>query len=68
MFQKDGPSFVELMKQALASTERGYDMIAIFGAHRFHHTRRDDAGMSSGALIAQAARPLRDAIHEILSA
>ena len=28
MFQKDGPTFVELMKQALSSTERGYDMIA----------------------------------------
>jgi ubiquinone/menaquinone biosynthesis C-methylase UbiE len=28
MFGKDGPTFGELMKQALASTERGYDMIA----------------------------------------
>jgi len=28
MFHKEGPTFVELMKQALASTERGYDMIA----------------------------------------
>jgi len=28
MFDKDGPTFVELMKQALSSTERGYDMIA----------------------------------------
>lgn len=28
MYHKDGPTFLELMKQALASTERGYDMIA----------------------------------------
>lgn len=34
MFEKDGPTFVELMKQALSSTERGYDMIA----PKFDHT------------------------------
>ncbi len=28
MFQKDGPSFKELIEQALVSTQRGYDMIA----------------------------------------
>ncbi|MBS2015599.1 MAG: class I SAM-dependent methyltransferase [Deltaproteobacteria bacterium] len=28
MYHKDGPTFLELMKQALASTERGYDMLA----------------------------------------
>jgi ubiquinone/menaquinone biosynthesis C-methylase UbiE len=28
MFEKDGPTFVELMRQALSSTEHGYDMIA----------------------------------------
>jgi len=28
MFQRDGPTFRELMAQALSSTERGYDMIA----------------------------------------
>lgn len=28
MYHKDGPTFLELMKQALVSTERGYDMIA----------------------------------------
>src|SRR5450755_4376424 len=28
MFHPDGPSFVELLKQALSSTERGYDMLA----------------------------------------
>lgn len=28
MFDKDGPTFNELMKQALSSTERGYDLIA----------------------------------------
>lgn len=28
MFEKDGPSFVELMRQALASTREGYDMLA----------------------------------------
>jgi ubiquinone/menaquinone biosynthesis C-methylase UbiE len=28
MFQKDGPSFFELIEQALVSTQRGYDMIA----------------------------------------
>ncbi len=28
MYHREGPTFLELMKQALASTERGYDMIA----------------------------------------
>ncbi|MBX3213363.1 MAG: methyltransferase domain-containing protein [Labilithrix sp.] len=28
MFHPEGPTFVELMRQALASTERGYDLIA----------------------------------------
>jgi ubiquinone/menaquinone biosynthesis C-methylase UbiE len=28
MFEPGGPTFVELMRQALSSTERGYDMIA----------------------------------------
>ena len=28
MFHPDGPTFVELMKQALSSTERGYDLLA----------------------------------------
>lgn len=28
MFHPEGPSFLELMQQALASTERGYDLIA----------------------------------------
>jgi len=28
MFHPEGPTFVELMRQAFASTERGYDMIA----------------------------------------
>src|ERR1019366_413435 len=28
MFHPDGPSFVELLKQALSSTERGYDLLA----------------------------------------
>ncbi len=28
MFHPEGPTFVELMRQALASTERGYDMLA----------------------------------------
>ena len=28
MFEKDGPTFMELMRQALTSTERGYDMLA----------------------------------------
>lgn len=34
MFHPEGPSFAELMKQALASTERGYDLIAT----KFDHT------------------------------
>src|SRR5438105_12164817 len=28
MFDRDGPTFFELLRQALASTERGYDMLA----------------------------------------
>jgi ubiquinone/menaquinone biosynthesis C-methylase UbiE len=28
MFHPDGPSFVELLRQALSSTERGYDLLA----------------------------------------
>lgn len=28
MFHREGPSFLELMKEALVSTERGYDLIA----------------------------------------
>ena len=28
MYHPDGPTFLELMRQALASTERGYDLIA----------------------------------------
>jgi SAM-dependent methyltransferase len=28
MFEKDGPTFVELMKQALSSTKEGYDLLA----------------------------------------
>ncbi|MBX3223479.1 MAG: methyltransferase domain-containing protein [Labilithrix sp.] len=28
MFHPEGPTFIELMRQALASTERGYDLIA----------------------------------------
>lgn len=28
MFEREGPTFLELMRQALASTERGYDMLA----------------------------------------
>lgn len=34
MFHPDGPTFLELMRQALASTERGYDLIA----PKFDHT------------------------------
>ena len=34
MFHPQGPSFYELMRQALASTERGYDLIA----PKFDHT------------------------------
>lgn len=28
VFQQDGPTFLELMQQALSSTERGYDLVA----------------------------------------
>src|SRR5690349_2016310 len=28
MFHPDGPTFAELLRQALASTERGYDLLA----------------------------------------
>ncbi len=28
MYHRDGPTFVELMRQALSSTERGYDLLA----------------------------------------
>jgi ubiquinone/menaquinone biosynthesis C-methylase UbiE len=34
MFHPEGPTFLELMKQALVSTERGYDLIA----PKFDHT------------------------------
>ena len=34
MYHKDGPSFAELMKQALSSTQKGYDLIAT----KFDHT------------------------------
>lgn len=34
MYHPEGPSFLELMRQALASTERGYDLIA----PKFDHT------------------------------
>lgn len=34
MYHPEGPTFLELMKQALASTERGYDMLA----PKFDHT------------------------------
>ncbi len=34
MFEKDGPTFIELMRQVLASTRDGYDMIA----PKFDHT------------------------------
>lgn len=34
MYHPDGPTFFELMRQALASTERGYDLIA----PKFEHT------------------------------
>src|SRR5262249_48645059 len=34
MFHRDGPTFLELMKQALRSTEEGYDMLA----PKFDHT------------------------------
>jgi ubiquinone/menaquinone biosynthesis C-methylase UbiE len=60
MFHPDGPSFFELVRQALASTERGYDMIA----PKFDHTpfRTPDAILDSMAQVIGEARSLRSAL------
>ncbi|MCA9584876.1 MAG: methyltransferase domain-containing protein [Myxococcales bacterium] len=47
MFHPDGPTFLELMKQALASTERGYDMIA----PKFDHTPFRTPGEVLGPMV-----------------
>ncbi|MBU2168129.1 MAG: hypothetical protein KKF88_09855 [Alphaproteobacteria bacterium] len=46
----------------------GYpDAVGLFGAHRFHHSRRDDMGCVSGALVRPVSEALRRALAEILT-
>lgn len=64
MYHPEGPTFLELMRQALASTERGYDLIA----PKFDRTPFRtpdpvlDAMMRAIADDATASRPIRAAL------
>lgn len=64
MYHPEGPTFLELMRQALASTERGYDLIA----PKFDHTpfRTPDPVLAAMARAIAAdtpeARPVRAAL------
>src|SRR2546421_948058 len=63
VFHPEGPTFLELMRQALASTERGYDLIA----PKFDYTpfRTPDpvvVAMMNAIRDEGAARPLRSAL------
>jgi ubiquinone/menaquinone biosynthesis C-methylase UbiE len=60
MFHPDGPTFLELLKQALSSTERGYDLLAPkFDATPF---RTPDAILEPMAREVGAAGSVRDAL------
>ena len=60
MFHPDGPSFVELLRQALSSTERGYDLLAPkFDATPF---RTPDAILEPMARAIAATGSVRDAL------
>ena len=63
MYHPEGPTFFELMRQALASTERGYDLIA----PKFDHTpfRTPDPvveAMMTAIRADSAKRPIRAAL------
>lgn len=60
MYHPEGPTFLELMRQALASTERGYDLIA----PKFDHTpfRTPDVVLESLAAAIGPPRSLRAAL------
>ena len=60
MFHPDGPSFFELIAQALRSTERGYDMLA----PKFDHTpfRTPDAILEAMAAQIGPARSIGSAL------
>lgn len=60
MFDPEGPTFLELMKQALTSTERGYDLIA----PKFDRTpfRTPDAVLAAMAKLIGPPRSIRSAL------
>ncbi len=60
MFHPEGPTFLELMKQALASTERGYDLIA----PKFDHTpfRTPDPVLAAMVKVIGGPRSIRSAL------
>ncbi|MDB4947189.1 MAG: hypothetical protein JWP97_6723 [Labilithrix sp.] len=60
MYHPEGPTFLELMQQALASTERGYDLLA----PKFDRTpfRTPDAVLASLANAIGAARSIEAAL------
>lgn len=60
MFHPDGPSFRELMIQALSSTEKGYDLIA----KKFDHTpfRTPDPVVEAMAKVIGEPRSIRSAL------
>ncbi len=60
MFHPEGPTFLELMRQALASTERGYDLIA----PKFDHTpfRTPDPVLEAMAKVIAGGGPVGSAL------
>ena len=60
MFHPEGPTFVELMRQALVSTERGYDLIA----PKFDYTpfRTPDPVLAAMMTIIAKEQPLASAL------
>lgn len=60
MFHPDGPTFVELLRQALASTEHGYDLLA----PKFDHTpfRTPEPILEGAARVVGGPRSVRSAL------